>query len=59
MDNLTREELQDIRARAEIQAGCPGLSKCAQAALYQLMVAADTVDAQMAREELNNTRPHR
>lgn len=54
MDNLSREELQDLRSRAEFAATNGGLNKYWQIAYLELAAAADRLDAMMARDELAN-----
>lgn len=53
---FTREELQDIRDRAEQQVDVPGLSRQDQIAYLELASAADRVDATLARTQFDLAR---
>jgi hypothetical protein len=57
MDNFTREELQDLRSRAEFASTDATANIFTKIAYLELAAAADRLDAMLARNELANQNP--
>lgn len=51
MDNFTREELQELRSRADCLAANSSLGTYWRIAYLELAAAADRLDAMMARDD--------